>query len=106
MKKKFFVAALLLAALTAKAEVVSKDTVAYNGAYKLEKIEKHKDYGEISVRYVAVLHDVLTTKGEPRKVTIDKATYEGGVINALVYYNSDNGSRRITKAVNKKGGNK
>lgn len=97
----FFVAViLLLGAMAAKAEVVSRDTVAYDGAYKVEKIFKQKDYGEVSVRYVAILFDVLNAKGDPRKVTIDRATYESGEITHLVYTNSDNGSRRISKAVN------
>ena len=50
--KKFFVAALIVAAMSAKAEVVSRDTVAYTGEYRLEKIEKANEYGEVSVRYV------------------------------------------------------
>lgn len=99
MKKIFVAVAILLGAMATNAEVVSRDTVAYDGAYKVEKIVKQKDYGEVSVRYVAILFDVLTSKGEPRKVTIDKATYERGAISHLVYTNSDNGSRRIAKAV-------
>lgn len=99
MKKIFVVAAILLAALTAKAEVVSRDTVAYNGEYKLEKIEKSNDYGEVSVRYVAYLYGITNSKGEPRKVTINKATYEQGKISHLVYNVQDSGAKRIAKAV-------
>ncbi len=99
MKKIFVAVALLLVAMATNAEVVSRDTVAYDGAYKVEKIVKQKEYGEVSVRYVAVLFDILNAKGEPRKVTIDKATFESGAISHLVYTNSDNESRRISKAV-------
>lgn len=108
MKKKFFVAALLLAALTAKAEVVSRDTVAYEGSYKLERIERTNDYGEINVRYVAHLIDMPNKNGTPKKVTITKKDYEGGQINAIIYNNGSDGSRKIAKAcyVAKKGGNK
>ncbi len=100
--KKFLVAALIVAAMSAKAEVVSRDTVAYTGEYRLEKIEKTNDYGEVSVRYVAYLSDVVNKKGEPRKVTITKATYESGKIDALVYNTNDSGSKKIAKAINTK----
>ncbi len=89
--KKFLVAVavVLCGAMSTKAEVVARDTVAYTGEYRLEKIEKANEYGEVSVRYVAYLSDVLNKKGEPRKVTITKATYQGGKINALVYTTDD-----------------
>lgn len=102
MKKIFIAAALLMCfGMASKAEVVSRDTVSYNGGYKLEKIEKANEYGEVSVRYVALLLDITNSKGEPRKVTVTKATYESGKITHLVYNNQDNGSRKISKAVNK-----
>ena len=99
--KKFLVAvAVVLAAVaSAKAEVVARDTVAYTGEYRLEKVEKVNQYGEINVRYVAYLSDVVNAKGEPRKVGIDRRTYEGGQINAIIYTTSDTGSKRISKAV-------
>ena len=99
MKKLFVVAAVLLAALTAKAEVVSRDTVAYTGEYKVEKIEKRNDYGEVSVRYVAYLYGITNAKGKPRKVTITKATYDLGKITHLVYNVQDSGAKRIAKAI-------
>ena len=100
MKRLIFTAVILLAAIIVKAEVVSKDTVAYAGEFKLEKIEKANQYGEVSVRYVAYLLDVTNSKGEPRKVPIDQKTYESGKITHLVYNNQASGSRRIAKAVN------
>lgn len=100
MKKIFLVAALLLAALTAKAETVSRDTVAYGGQYRLDKIERTNDYGEVSVRYVCYLLDITNGKGEPRKVSTDKKTFDSGTINAIVYNNNSDGSRKIAKAVN------
>jgi len=99
MKKILFVAVLLLAVVTMKAEVVKKDTVSYTGQYKLEKVEKANEYGEVSVRYVAYLYDVTNSKGEPRKVPVDKKTYEAGRITHLVYNTQDSGARRIAKAV-------
>lgn len=101
--KKYIIAAALIIAVTTKAEVVSRDTVAYTGEYRLEKIEKSNDYGEISVRYVAYLSDITNSKGEPRKVTISKATYESGKVDAIVYNNNADGSRKISKAVNANG---
>ena len=103
MKKYIIAAALIIAAVTAKAEVISRDTVAYKGEYRLEKIEKVNDYGEVSVRYVAYLSDITNSKGEPRKVTITKATYESGKVDAIVYNNNADGSRKISKAVNTNG---
>lgn len=104
MKKYIIAAALIIAAVTTtKAEVVSRDTVAYTGEYRLEKIEKTNDYGEVSVRYVAYLSDITNSKGEPRKVTISKATYESGKVDAIVYNNNADGSRKISKAVNANG---
>ena len=100
MKKFFVTAALIVAVMSAKAEVVSRDTVAYTGEYRLEKIEKANEYGEVSVRYVAYLYAVANKKGEPRKVTIDRKTYESGKVDAIVYTTSDTGSKRIAKAVN------
>ncbi len=104
--KKFIVAvAVVLAAVAStKAEVVARDTVAYTGEYRLEKIEKANEYGEVSVRYVAYLSDVVNKKGEPRKVTITKATYQSGKIDALVYNTNDSGSKKIAKAINTKAG--
>lgn len=99
MKKLFVAVGILLATLTAKAEVVSRDTVEYKGEYKLEKLEKSNEYGEVSVRYIAFLYAITNKKGEPRKVTINKATYEVGKITHLVYNNQDSGARRISKAI-------
>lgn len=101
MKKIFVAVALLTAALCANAEVVKRDTVAYTGEYKLERIEKVNEYGEINVRHVAILYAIVNKKGEPRKVTIDKATYQCGKIDALVYTTNDNGTRKIAKAIKK-----
>ena len=104
MKKYFIAAALIIAAVTTtKAEVISRDTVAYTGEYRLEKIEKVNNYGEVSVRYVAYLSDIANSKGEPRKVTITKATYESGKVDAIVYNSNADGSRKISKAVNTNG---
>lgn len=91
---------LVVVAMQAKAGVVARDTVEYKGEYKVEKIEKQNDYGEVSVRYVAYLYDIVNAKGEARKVTIDKATYESGVITHLVYNTQDSGAKRIAKALN------
>ena len=102
--KKIFVAALIVAAMSAKAEVVSRDTVADTGEYRLEKVEKANEYGEVSVRYVAYLYAVVNKKGEPRKVTVTKATYQSGKIDALVYNTNDSGSKKIAKAINTKAG--
>lgn len=43
---------LIVQTVTASAETIAKDTVAYTGAWKMEKVQKTNDYGEISVRYV------------------------------------------------------
>lgn len=105
MKKIFVAVAVVLAAMaSAKAEVVARDTVAYAGEYRLEKVEKVNQYGEINVRYVAYLSDVVNAKGEPRKVSIDRRTYESGKIDALVYNTNDSGSKKIAKAINTKAG--
>jgi hypothetical protein len=88
------------AVVSAKAEIVAKDTVMYEGAFRLEKIEKTNDYGEVSVRYVAVLEDVKNAKGEPCKVPTDKGTYNSVAVDALVYNVYDTGARRIAKAIN------
>ena len=93
-------AIILGAVVSAKAEIVAKDTVMYEGAFRLEKIEKTNDYGEVSVRYVAVLEDVKNAKGEPRKVPTDKGTYNSDAVDALVYNVYDTGARRIAKAIN------
>lgn len=100
MKKIILSVALVLCAMAAKAEVVAKDTIAYSGAYKLDKIEKVNEYGEVSVRYVCYLLDVVNKKGEPRKVVTDRKTYESGKINAIVYNVQDTGAKRIAKATN------
>lgn len=102
MKKLIVLVAVVLGAMTANATVVAKDTVLYTGEYKLEKVAKTNEYGEISVRYVCYLLDVTNKKGEPRKVTTDKATYDSGTIDAIVYNVQDCGSKRISKAVNTK----
>lgn len=95
------VCAILFAAVaSAHAEVVAKDTVAYTGQYQLDKIEKSNDYGEVSVRYVCYLLDVTNAKGQPRKVTTDKATYESGIVTHIVYNIQDSGAKKIAKAVN------
>lgn len=85
---------------SARAEVVAKDTVTYEGAWKMEKVLKTNDYGEVSVRYVCYLMDVTNSKGEPRKVTVDKATYESDDITHIVYNVQDSGARKIAKAIN------
>lgn len=101
MKKIIIVAALVIAAVaSAKAEIVSRDTIAYSGTYRLEKVEKTNKYGEISVRYVAYLNDITNSKGEPRKVSITKAVYNSGKITHIVYNTNDSGSRKIGKAIN------
>lgn len=102
MKKILLSVALICAAMmSAHAEVVQRDTVAYTGNYRLEKVEKENDYGEVNVRYVCFLLDVVNKKGEPRKVTTDKATYTSGKVTHIVYNTSDSGSRKIAKAINK-----
>lgn len=105
MKKLFVLAALVGAFLlaqieTACAETIAKDTVAYTGAWKMEKVQKTNDYGEVSVRYVCYLLDIVNSKGEPRKVTTDKVTYESDNITHIIYNVQDTGARRISKAVN------
>lgn len=99
MRKLFVSVALVLVALGAKCEIVARDTVAYQGEYRLDKVEKTNDYGEISVRYVCVLLDVVNKKGEPRKVTTDRKTYEAGKITHLVYNTQDSGTKKIAKAI-------
>lgn len=88
------------AVATASAETIAKDTVAYNGAWKMEKVQKTNDYGEISVRYVCYLLDIKNSKGEPRKVSTDKATYESDQVTHIIYNVQDSGAKRIAKAVN------
>lgn len=88
------------AVATASAETIAKDTVAYNGAWKMEKVQKTNDYGEVSVRYVCFLLDIVNSKGEPRKVPTDKATYESDQVTHIIYNVQDSGARRIAKAVN------
>ena len=89
-----------MATLSANAEVVARDTVPYQGEFRLDKVEKTNDYGEVSVRYVAYLYDITNSKGEPRKVTTDKATYESGKVTHIIYNEQDSGAKRIAKAVN------
>lgn len=104
--KKFFILAALVGAfligqtVTASAETIAKDTVAYNGAWKMEKVQKTNDYGEVSVRYVCYLLDITNSKGEPRKVPTDKATYESDQVTHIIYNVQDSGAKRIAKAVN------
>ena len=100
MKKILLIAALFAAVLTANAEVVSKDTIAYSGAWKMEKVQKTNDYGEVSVRYVCYLLDIVNSKGEPRKVPTDKATYESDQVTHIVYNVQDSGAKKIAKALN------
>ena len=100
MKKILVSVALVLVALGAKCEIVARDTVAYAGEYKLEKVEKANDYGEVSVRYVAYLLNVTNKKGEPRKVTTDRKTYESGKVTHIVYNTQDSGTKKIAKAIN------
>lgn len=95
------VCAIVLGAVaTASAETIAKDTVVYNGAWKMEKMQKANDYGEVSVRYVCYLLDITNSKGEPRKVPTDKATYESDQVTHIIYNVQDSGARRISKAVN------
>lgn len=95
------VCAIVLGAVaTASAETIAKDTVAYNGAWKMEKVQKANDYGEVSVRYVCYLLDITNSKGEPRKVPTDKATYESDQVTHIIYNVQDSGAKRIAKAVN------
>lgn len=93
-------AIVLGAVVTASAETIAKDTVVYNGAWKMEKQQKTNDYGEVSVRYVCYLLDITNSKGEPRKVSTDKATYESDRVTHIIYNVQDSGARRISKAVN------
>lgn len=64
--KKFLVLALVAfmaaAVESVKAEVVAKDTVAYNGAWKMDKLTTTNGYGEVSVRYVCYLIDIVNSK--------------------------------------------
>ena len=95
------VCAIVLGAVaTASAETIAKDTVAYNGAWKMEKVQKANDYGEVSVRYVCYLLDITNSKGEPRKVPTDKVTYESDKVTHIIYNVQDSGAKRIAKAVN------
>ena len=66
----------------------------------MEKVQKTNDYGEVSVRYVCFLLDIVNSKGEPRKVPTDKATYESDQVTHIIYNVQDSGARRIAKAVN------
>ena len=66
----------------------------------MERVEKVNDYGEISVRYVCYLLDIVNSKGEPRKVTTDKVTYESDDVTHIIYNIQDTGAKRISKAVN------
>jgi hypothetical protein len=100
MKKFMCVAVLLLAALTIKAEVVAKDTVEYQGAWKMDKLTTTNSYGEVSVRYVCYLIDIVNSKGEPRRVPTDKATYESDKVTHIIFNIQDSGAKRIAKAVN------
>lgn len=101
MRKILYVLfALVALSIQSKAEVVSRDTVAYEGEWKMEKVLKTNDYGEVSVRYVCYLYDIVNSKGEPRKVTVDKATYESDDITHIVYNMQDSGARKIAKAIN------
>lgn len=105
MKKIIYVCALVAIILfgavdTASAKTIAKDTVEYNGAWKMERVEKVNDYGEISVRYVCYLLDIVNSKGEPRKVTTDKVTYESDDVTHIIYNIQDTGAKRISKAVN------
>lgn len=105
MKKLMIIMGLTLvlafvSAAGARAEVVAKDTVTYDGAWKMEKVLKTNDYGEVSVRYVCYLYDIVNSKGEPRKVSVDKATYESDDITHLVYNVQDSGAKKIAKAIN------
>lgn len=104
--KRFFIVLGLVCAIvfgavvSAKAEVVAKDTVAYDGGWKMEKLQTTNDYGEVSVRYVCYLYDIVNSKGEPRKVYVDKATYESDNITHIVFNIQDTGAKRIAKAIN------
>lgn len=100
MKKLIVCAAVLLAAMAIKAEVVSRDTIAYEGAVRMEKVEKVNDYGEVSVRYVAYLLDITNKKGQPRKVSTDRKTYESGEVTHVILNVQDSGASRIAKAIN------
>lgn len=100
MKKlMILLAAIMCCTMFCKAEIVSRDTVAYTGEYRLDKIEKTNDYGEVSVRYVCFLMDVVNKKGEPRKLSVNKATYLAGKITHIVYHTTSDGSRKIAKAI-------
>lgn len=86
--------------MSAKAEIVERDTVAYTGAWKMDKQQTTNSYGEVSVRYVCYLLDIVNSKGEPRKVPTDKATYESDQVTHIIYNVQDSGAKRIAKAVN------
>lgn len=101
MRKILFLMLLALGiSMSAQAEVVARDTIPYLGAWKMDKQQTTNDYGEISVRYVCYLLDITNKKGEPRKVAVDKATYESDDITHIVYNISDSGARKIAKAIN------
>ena len=50
--------------------------------------------------YVCYLLDITNSKGEPRKVPTDKATYESDQVTHIIYNVQDSGAKRIAKAVN------
>lgn len=100
MRKILLSVALLCAAMCMNAEVVAKDTVVYEGAWKMDKLTTTNSYGEVSVRYVCYLIDIVNSKGEPRKVPTDKATYESDNITHIVLNVQDSGAKRIAKAIN------
>lgn len=101
MRKIMFLLVLALGiSMSAKAEIVARDTVPYTGAWKMDKLQTTNSYGEISVRYVCYLIDIVNKKGEPRKVSVDKATYESDNITHIVYNTNDSGSKKIAKAIN------
>lgn len=101
MKKIMFLMVLALGiSMLAKAEVVARDTVPYLGVWKMDKQLTTNDYGEISVRYVCYLYDFPNKKGEPRKVSVTKETYESDDITHVVYNISDTGAKRLAKAIN------
>lgn len=91
---------MFAAVASAHAEVVAKDTVEYTGAWKMDKLTTTNGYGEVSVRYVCYLIDIVNAKGEPRKVPTDKVTYESDSVTHIIYNVQDSGARRIAKAVN------
>lgn len=109
MKKYFFMAALLLAAVSVKAEkveAIGKDTVAFNGKYELKQEAKTNSFGETRVTYQVVLqaHDSETGAEKSKKKTISKQTYadlQAGKQVFLVYTSYEDGSERITKVIAK-----